>query len=382
MRIGFYHKSLWPKYKGAIFSFVYELSRKSNMNVTFVHVAETDEIRLALGGVDLTYHKYPFRVLIRGSYEDSSTLLRIGALARDVMKHPVDLIVLPGYDRIENWAMLLVCIVLGRKRAVFCDSTVYDNPQVRWKGWAKRFFFARCDGIIGYGQRTKEYLVQLGASEANIVVPCVAPALPHDYDASKVLAQYGRQSGTTFDPPRFLYVGRLAPEKGLLDLLGAFAVVRAKMPGAHLDVIGEGGLRAALVDCLRELGLADAVTLRGTMSLGDIVPQYSSSVALVLPSHREPWGLVANESLSYGCPVVVSDRCGCGPELVIDGVTGYVFAAGDVEALTAAMLKVAGLSVDRAATAEQCINVASKLTPERAAARMLEGCTRIFAAGK
>ncbi|HEV7441133.1 MAG TPA: glycosyltransferase family 4 protein, partial [Steroidobacteraceae bacterium] len=250
------------------------------------------------------------------------------------------------------------------------------------KGWAKRFFFARCDGIIGYGQRTKEYLVQLGASEANIVVPCVAPALPHDYDASKVLAQYGRQSGTTFDPPRFLYVGRLAPEKGLLDLLGAFAVVRAKMPGAHLDVIGEGGLRAALVDCLRELGLADAVTLRGTMSLGDIVPQYSSSVALVLPSHREPWGLVANESLSYGCPVVVSDRCGCGPELVIDGVTGYIFAAGDVEALTAAMLKVAGLSVDRAATAEQCINVASKLTPERAAARMLEGCTRIFAAGK
>jgi glycosyltransferase involved in cell wall biosynthesis len=127
----------------------------------------------------------------------------------------------------------------------------------------------------------------------------------------------------------------------------------------------------------RELGLADSVTLHGTKNLSDIVPHYFASVALVLPSRSEPWGLVANESLSYGCPVVISDRSGCVPELVIDGVTGYAFKTGDVQSLAAAMLAVPRLSADRATTARQCSDVASKLTPQRAAARMLEGCRMV-----
>jgi len=382
MRIGLYHKSVWPRYKGAIFSVVYQLSQARGIEVFFTHVAETDEIRLNLGGVDLTYHQYPFRVLIRGSYEDASSLDRISALTRDLLKNPADLVVLPGYDRIENWAMLVVCIVLRRKRAVFCDSTMYDRPQVWWKVLAKRIFFAWCDGFIGYGQRTKEYLMKLGAKEADIVIPCLAAALPHDYDADKVMADYGRQQAGTFNPPRFLYVGRLASEKGLIDLLDAFSLVRAKIPEAHLDLIGEGTLRPLLVDRLRELGLTEAVTLHGTLNMSDIVPQFLRSVALVLPSRREPWGLVVNEALSYGCPVVVSNRCGCVPELVIDGVTGYCFNAGDIEALSAAMLAVSRMSEDRVGTAKQCINVVSAYSPQRAAARILEGCTQILGVQK
>jgi len=108
------------------------------------------------------------------------------------------------------------------------------------------------------------------------------------------------------------------------------------------------------------------------------VPHFLSSVALVLPSRSEPWGLVVNEALSYGCPVVVSDRCGCVPELVIEGVTGYGFETGDIEALSAALLSVSRLSEDRATTAGKCIDVVSAFTAERAASRMLEGCTQLL----
>ena len=378
-RVRIYHKSLWPKYKGAIFSRLYPLSQQSGVEVSFVHVADTDAIRLALGGVDLSYHEYPYRVLIPGSYEDSGRLRRMAVLLRDLLRHPADLVVLPGYDRVENWAMLLACIFLGRRRAVFCDSTRYDNAPVRWKTWAKRLFFNRCDGYVGYGQRSKEYLVMLGANASDVVVPCVAPALPHDYDASRVLSRYSGWTAEAARSPRFLYVGRLAPEKGLLDLVEAFALVRTNTPRAHLDVIGEGALRAALTARVQELGLSDAVTLHGTRSLSDIVELYFVSVALVLPSHSEPWGLVANESLSYGCPVVISDRCGCLPELVVDGVTGYGFKTGDTQGLAAAMLTTAKLSADRGTTARHCIEVAAALSPERAATRMLEGCTRLLA---
>ena len=165
-------------------------------------------------------------------------------------------------------------------------------------------------------------------------------------------------------------------EKGLGDLLDAFSLVHAKVRAAHLDIIGAGPLRVVLVDRLSALGLAEAVTLHGSRNLSDIVPHFLCSVALVLPSHSEPWGLVVNESLSFGCPVVVSNRCGCAPELVIQGVTGYTFDAGSIEALSAAMLAVSKLSADRATTAKQCINVMSEFTPEHAASRILEGCTR------
>ena len=375
MHIRIYHKSLWPKYKGAIFSALYQLTQARNLKVSFVHVAETDEIRLQLGGVDLSYHQYPFRVIIPGSYEDAGTLRRTLALAGDLIKNPADLVVLPGYDRIENWMMLFICVLTRRKRAVFCDSTINDNPQVWWKALAKRLFFSRCDAFVGYGQRTKEYLVSLGASADKVIVPCVAPALPHEYSQLQVRASYAAANEEP-NPARFLYVGRLAPEKGLMDLLDAFAQVRETLLGARLDIIGAGALRDSLLKRIAELGLDGIVSLLGTLPLTAIVPYFYRSAALVLPSHSEPWGLVANEALSYGCPVVVADRCGCVPELVIEGVSGYTFKVGDVAGLKAVMIKAAALSQDRRTTAEQCIAVASKLMPGPAAEQMLNGLYR------
>ncbi|MEO6080247.1 MAG: glycosyltransferase [Steroidobacteraceae bacterium] len=380
MSVSVYHKSLWPKYKGAIFSQLHQLSKQSGVDISFAHVAETDEMRASLGGVDLSYHKYPFRVLIPGSYESSSMLRRVTALTRDLLKNPAQLVVLPGYDRIENFVMLFLCVVLGRKRVVFCDSTINDNPQVLLKSLAKRFFFFWCNGFIGYGQRSKEYLVSLGANAADVIIPCAAAALPHEYDAAVVLSHYGQHLSGDSAIPRFLFVGRLAQEKGLLDLLDAFNQVRKTMPTACLDLVGEGPMRTALANRISELGLADSVVLHGTLNLRDIVPMYYQSLALVLPSLREPWGLVANESLSFGCPIVVSSHCGCAPELVAEGATGYTFPTGDIQALGAAMLAVRELSADRVATARKCLQLVAAYSPERAASRMLEGFNQFLAA--
>jgi glycosyltransferase involved in cell wall biosynthesis len=103
-----------------------------------------------------------------------------------------------------------------------------------------------------------------------------------------------------------------------------------------------------------------------------------SSTALVLPSHSEPWGLVVNESLSYGCPVVVSHVCGCVPELVLKDITGYSYPVGDVPALAQAMLDVTRLSRDRVAVAQKCIDLIAGFSPDVAASQILEGCARIL----
>ena len=378
MHIAIYHNILWSKYKGGVFSQVYIQGKERDIHTSFVQIAETDDDRTPLGGVDMSYHQYPFRLLFRGGYSKPGRYRRIMKLVRDVVAYPCDLVVMPGYHRVEYWAMLLTCIFMGRRRAVFCDSTEFDRPQSRWKDVAKQLFFKRCDGFFCYGRRSKDYLLKFGVDEYKIAYRLQAAALPHSYDPQQVLAAY--QSGAV-NPGgvfRFLYVGRLSIEKGLNDLLEAFRQIREKRDDVRLDLAGAGPLREELTRRVAELNLTDSVSLLGAKNIEEIAKLFMSSAAMVLPSHSEPWGLVVNESLSYGCPVVVSNVCGCVPDLVIDGVTGYSFAVGDVDALAKAMLQTAEMSKDRVAVAKRCLDVISGFTPERAATQILDGCTRMI----
>jgi glycosyltransferase involved in cell wall biosynthesis len=377
MRVAIYHNILWSKYKGVVFSQVHQDGCMRGITPSFIQIAETEEMRVGLGEVDLSYHQYPFRLLFRGSYGSAPLVRRIGALARDLYRNPVDLVIMPGYHRAEYWAMLIVCIVLGRKRAVFCDSTTIDRPKVAWRELAKRWFFNWCNGFFCYGIRSKEYLMSYGVSESKISYRCQAAALPRNYSESGVLAHYESNWPAAQRAPRYLYVGRLSSEKGIEDLFEAFRTVHGHLPDAKLDIVGSGTLSESLKRRASRLGLDQSISFLGTKSLEDISVLLLNATALVLPSHSEPWGLVINESLSYGCPVVVSSACGCVPDLALDGVTGYSFEVGNVAQLARAMEEVAKWSPDRPRIARTCLEVISNYTPERAATQILDGCLRI-----
>jgi glycosyltransferase involved in cell wall biosynthesis len=377
MRVAIYHNNLWAKYKGVVFSHVDLGGGSRGITPSFIQIAETEEMRVGLGGVDLSYHQYPFRLLFRGSYDCAPLMQRIAALARDLFKNPVDFVILPGYDRAEYWTMLLVCIFLRRKRAVFCDSTMADRPRNAWRALAKRWFFARCDGFFCYGIRSKEYLMSYGVSESKIAFRCQAAALPRTYSAANVLSYYESNGKGCADEPRFLYVGRLSAEKGLDDLLQAFCLLHKSYPKARLDLVGSGPLAEQLKSHVALLEMGAAISFLGSKSLDDISDLFLRCTASVLPSHSEPWGLVVNESLSYGCPVVVSSACGCVPDLVFDGLTGYSFQVGDVDALHRSLMAIAQLSVDRERVARNCLAVIANYTPERSASQILDGCLRM-----
>jgi glycosyltransferase involved in cell wall biosynthesis len=382
MKVAIYHNILWAKYKGVVFSQLYVRSSARGIATSFIQIAETEEARVALGGVDLSYHKYPFRLLFRGAYQDSSRTQRIVALSRDILNNPSDLVVIPGHYRVEHWAMLFLCILLRRKRAVFCDSTRFDRPHMMWKEFAKRRFFRRCDGIFCYGIRSKEYLMGYGVSESKIIFRCQVAALPHDYDPAKVLLRYQTRESPAIDPPRFLYVGRLSKEKGIDDLLNAFRMVLTTLPNAKLEIVGAGPAKQRLEAQARKMDLQQSVNFLGPKNLDAIAALFESSTALVLPSHSEPWGLVVNEALSYGCPVVVSNSCGCVPDLVLSNVTGFSFDAGDIGGMADAMLSCARMAVDRVEVARRCLELISRFTPERAATQILDGCVRIAGKGE
>jgi glycosyltransferase involved in cell wall biosynthesis len=138
---------------------------------------------------------------------------------------------------------------------------------------------------------------------------------------------------------RLLCVGRLIPIKGHIVLLRAFAGARRKLPDLRLDIAGRGPLEPALRALAAELGIVDSVRFLGHVS--PIQGAIEDSVAVVVPSMGEGFGMVALEAMERARPVIAAAIGGLG-ELVQDGETGLLVPPGEAEPLQEAIVRVAG----------------------------------------
>lgn len=373
-----YHNIRWARYKARVFSALHHLTADSCTNVRITQIADTSGERKSLSGVELVYHQYPHDLMFPGTYEEVPVWKLVTTLFVRVFRSDADLVLIPGYDRPEYWAMLLAAAITRKARGVFCDSTLNDRIQTPLKGMLKRVFFSSCDVFFGYGTRSKEMLLHYGANPARIFYRVQAAALPDSYNLEDARASRIMRAPPG-DAPRFLYVGRLSPEKGLDTLLLALHNLRRYKPAAMLELVGSGPQEEALKKQAIALGLDQSVVFTGSLGQDALGEVYSRATCLVLPSRSEPWGLVVNEALHYGCPVIVSDRCGCVPELVVDGVTGFAFKTDDVDDLAQKMMTVATQFTDPGLVADRCLKLISKYTPEAAAKQILAGCRFVLA---
>ena len=147
-------------------------------------------------------------------------------------------------------------------------------------------------------------------------------------DRSTVRAEWGVPEGASV----VLFCAKLQPWKRPLDVLRAFS--KAAVENSYLVVAGDGPLRKQLEQEARSTGLAQRVRFLGFVNQTKLPSVYCSSDLFVLSSQYEAFGVVVNEAMLCGCPVIVSDRVGARFDLVRDGETGFVFPVGDVEFLT------------------------------------------------
>jgi glycosyltransferase involved in cell wall biosynthesis len=194
-----------------------------------------------------------------------------------------------------------------------------------------RYYVGAGDAWIAYGSRAAREVVRLGAhSDGVVIVPNVsrAPAEVGSLDAD-------RPAGV-----RFLFVGQLIERKGMHELLAAFS----HLSSGELWIAGDGRLRPNV-----ELAARHNSNVRplGHLSWDELQIAYRSVDVLVLPSRYEVWGLVVNEALEHGLPVIVSDQVGAADDLVEPGTNGVVVPAGDVASLSRALRDVARWSPER-----------------------------------
>lgn len=134
-----------------------------------------------------------------------------------------------------------------------------------------------------------------------------------------------------------LFAGKLLPFKRPLDVVEAAASARAKGLTLHVVVAGSGPLDEGMRARAAELDVP--LHIIGFQNQSEMPAAYAAADALVLPSTgRETWGLVCNEALACGVPIVVSDEVGCAPDLAADGYVGRRFGTGKVDECAAALI--------------------------------------------
>ncbi|BGE87501.1 MULTISPECIES: glycosyltransferase [Methylosinus] len=157
-----------------------------------------------------------------------------------------------------------------------------------------------------------------------------------------------RRCGVSPNIRLVLFAGKLQALKRPLDLIEAVAALRRSgRSDIELLVAGEGEMRDAMTRCAASAGVP--LHMLGFCNQTAMPSAYAAADCLVLPSSGETWGLVANEALACGAPIIVSDACGCAPDLATDPCVGRVYPMGDVARLAAAITQTFDLPRDVAA---------------------------------
>lgn len=303
------------------------------------------------------------------SWSNVSKLL--AALDRD---RP-DAVAIPGYSSWPCLAALAWCKVRGRTALLLSESQRRDLPRYPWKEWLKGQVVRRFDAALVGGRPHLDYVRELGLPERVIFTGYdVVDNRFWETEADRARRRRKSRRRQAWPERYFLAVQRFVPEKNLEGLLQAYGRYRSRArEGAwHLVICGSGPLEGRIKGLVGELNLKGLVHLPGYQGAEALAAWYGLAGCLVHASSREPWGLVVNEAMAAGLPVLVSRSCGCAPDLVQEGVNGFAFAPGDLGELVALMERISSGEVDLQAMGQASRRIIAGWTPESFAQNLVQ----------
>ncbi len=243
-----------------------------------------------------------------------------------------DAFLVTGWNLKSYWQATIACRRWRVPLMVRGDSQLETSRNAAKRG-LKRLIYPSLlnwfDACLYVGKRSRAYFRHFGVEEARLFFA------PHCVDndqfgrvGTKTAGQaWRRANGIAQDKRTALFVGRLVEEKRPLDFLRGVAQHPNGSDRVVALVVGSGPLGGALERAAKELGV-DARFL-GFRNQSELPAIYAAADTLCLPSSSETWGVVVNEAMACGTPAVVSSSCGCGPDLIESGASGYIYPTGD-----------------------------------------------------
>ena len=269
-------------------------------------------------------------------------------------------IVLVGYNDFSQW----VASWWGRRhrvaRIIHADSWWGDRPRPWYKEFIKKHLFVQpiFDAAFVPGIRGFEYIKSLGIPGEAIWRGLYVVDNDHFSKGAWKIRQESQKYRSLYRLPEnyFLVVARLSPEKNLERLFQSFAHYREQGGTWSLMVVGSGPQKVFLKNLASSLA-KDSLVFADWQQYEALPAFYALANCFILPSLSEPWGLVVNEAMAAGLPVLVSNRCGCQPDLCSRGINGFDFDPLDVRELAQLMGLIASgnLNLEEMGTASQQI---------------------------
>jgi len=290
----------------------------------------------------------------------------------------------PEIHRAVSWALRR-----GLPLVTCSDSTYDDEPRTILKEALKRLVLSAFDAALVAGSRAHDYLVMLGLERDCLFRPWDVVDNAHFELGSDAARRSPAELRASLKLPKryFVCVSRFVAKKNLGKLVEAYAryAVRAGNSAWSLVLSGAGPMEADLRAQAAAAGLGARICFPGFLQYQDLPACYGLAEALVLPSVSDQWGLVVNEAMAAGLPVLVSSRCGCAPDLVRAGVNGFTFEPGDTAALEELLTRTAGMPAEaRSSMGARSREIVAAYTPQAFAASMAAavGCALIRRRGR
>jgi glycosyltransferase involved in cell wall biosynthesis len=266
--------------------------------------------------------------------EDLSALQRLRAYMRYLWFAEDDVFYLCHYERLEVFLTALILRLRGKRVFVMNDSKFDDYERRLPRELGKSVLYAPYNGALVSGERSASYLRFLG----------VRGKIETGYDTIDVRAA----ALDALEPPDiglpneyFIAVNRLVAKKNIGLTIRAFqAACREIDKPVELLIVGEGPEETSLRAMAETLGIKDKVRFLGEVPNRKAISLIARAKALILVSKSEQWGLVVNEAVACGVPVIVSEAVGAHDSLVRNLVSGFVVESDNEPGLARAMLAI------------------------------------------
>lgn len=349
------------------------LASQPQIDLTVLFAAETSRIRqwtVPKEAIRFAYEVLPGWEV--ATVSQHSSLFFNPNVAASLRRNRFDVVICGGYHQPTYWLALLYTHLTRTRTILWSESNRRDQRvSYRLKSLFKKTLISSFDQYIVPGQSQQEYLLDFGIQSANIWTAPNAVDVEyfrqksHEYRLSKSDIKHKLGiSGTAV-----LYVGRLLDAKGVADVLQAFEKVQSDQD-VTLLIVGSGPDEQRYRAWAAERGLK--VVFTGFVQQNELPLYYAISDIFVFPTYSDPWGLVINEAMSCGLPVVVSSIAGATKDLVKHGWNGYVFDPGDVETLAHHIQSLINAPEMRILMGERSQQHMHNYTPDKCA----EGFTR------
>lgn len=346
---------------------------KKNINneLTFkvLYLAETENIRE--WKIDKKGIKFPYEVLFKGSINTVNAIKMVDKIYKKMNCYNPEIIIIGGYNYFAYWAALIWVKIHKKKIVVIIESHYLDKSRTMIKETVKRLFVSNCDGALVDGIRHKKYAISLGLKAEKVFIKKgtgPVDVLWYQREVSKHKKDkidYCKKLNISYK--NFLYVGRFSPEKNIICLLKCFRKLqREEVTDWGIILVGNGPQKREIESFINKNKIKN-VFLPGFRQKEEIPFYYALSDCFILPSTSEPWGLVVSEAMACGLPVLVSNRCGCYPDIVHDGENGFSFDPFNEEELIEFLKNITQGKYNLEIMGKTSLKIIMEYTPEKSA---------------